>query len=571
MKPSLDQINARVEYVEEYYQEAHNQFDLDRTYLDRAFPIDVPKDVKAYYPPTAQIALDTGREHVPTNNPRIFVPKASDKPSAQEHKETLRKFYLGLLNRIVSESAISPLDVTVQDLFMTNTGVLKILYAPVKAKADGSDEYETIKRNALPIRILSVPARNFYPDPSDVPEYVIEIYERSAAEIKAKYPNWERPKNASGEYLKTVKWVEYHDAQYRCYLAAGEPILKQGVEKHGYGFIPYAWGFAGFGMETPDKDFSKRAQGIIRPLRKMLEEEAYLWSVNHEINKSLAWPTTYIIGAENLPELEKKPGKIIPLPGNAKIHTDEPGALASGVLQELQMVRNEIFDKTAPRSIRGLPETGVRSGYDRSLMVMEARLRYGSVNTALGRITATILGHAARLLETKIKDDGITIWGREPDRGEFEMVVKGSAVKGHYICYVEFAPAEVEDEYRRANTGAILRERGIISKTRAQEKYAGIIDPEEEQVQIYADQISENLLPVAIELAKTELTKEIMARQVKDGVALERTPTPEQVYGPRQRATGGSPTGAPFNAAQPPPFSAQEEQQVLSEELGKLK
>ena len=566
-KPTLEEILELKKYVEKYYQEAHQEWDRDQEYIDRMFAADVPKDMKTIYPPTATIVLDTAREHVPTDNPRIFVPKANDGDEAQGHKEKLRKFHRGLIYRNVAELSISPLDIAVQHLFQYNMGVLKLVYDPFKGDED-SEVYEIQKRSALPIKLRAVNPRTFFPDPSDNPKYVFEIYERDAIEVAAKYPHLNLKLDEENDPRKKVKWAEYHDENYRCFLVDDEPVLKTKVEKHGFGFLNYNWGFAGFGVETPDDNFSKRTQGILRPLRSMFEEEAYLWSVNHEINKSIAWPTTYVMG-QNLPHIEKKPGKIITLPEGTKIDRDTPGTQAEGVMTELQMVRNEIFDKTAPRSVRGLPESGVRSGYDRSLLVMEARLRYGSVNTALSKILAQFLCNAARLVELRIPD-GITVWGREPDRGEFEEVIKPSDIKGHYVCYVEFAPAEVEDEYRKANTGTMLHDRGVISKTRTREKYAGIIDPEEEEVQVLTDRLTDQMLPLAAQLVQGELAKEIMARQVKEGVSLAQTPTPEEVFAGRGREVAGSPTGAPFVAEEAKPFSPEEERKALDEELGKL-
>ena len=566
-KPTLDEIREKVKYVQDYYQSAHAEFDRDFLYLSCAFSVDVAQDVPIIRPPTAQIALGTLKDHVPTNYPHVFIPKASNQATAQEHKEKLRRFLLGLLNRIVMESPTSFLDTNVETLGMCNMAIQKIVYKPFIDEEDGDEETrETKRRNRLPVVIMAVHPRIFYPDPSDFPQYAIEIYERDSAEIAYKYPKWERPPSKQ----KTVLWVEYYDDNYRCYLANGEPVLKTKVEKHGYGFLPYSWTFAGFGLDTADNSRAYKTQGMIRPHRSMIEQQSYLWSVLHEIDKKGAWQPLFLELPPGvaMPSLDIKAGTVQSLPPGSKLITDAiPQVIPAGVLNELQIVQ-DYLDEMAPRPVRGIAVAGVRSGYDRSLMVMEARLRYGSVSLALGRVTANTLSKSLRLLENKIKDTGITVWGREPQKGEFEETIKGSDVKGHYICYVDFAPAEVEDEYRRANTGALLKERGIISNTRTQERYAGIVDPEEEQTQIWADRYMEQLFPTTLQLVQAELAKELAARRIKEGINL---PPPGEVLTgqrqPPQRELAGSPTSAPFVATQPKPFSSEEEQQVLKSEL----
>jgi hypothetical protein len=124
--------------------------------------------------------------------------------------------------------------------------------------------------------------------------------------------------------------------------------------------------------------------------------------------------------------------------------------------------------------LRGLSETGVRSGADRRLVISEALARYRYSEDAFKYRTAKVLTNCARLLKNVIPGD-VRVWARTPS-DEFDVVVKKSKMKEPFNCHVEFAPISEEDEYRRHDDIERLVSSGIITKPEARRQISNL-DP----------------------------------------------------------------------------------------------
>ena len=116
-------------------------------------------------------------------------------------------------------------------------------------------------------------------------------------------------------------------------------------------------------------------------------------------------------------------------------------------MQSLEYTNSKLSDSAAPKSVRGLAETNVRSGSDRSQVISEASLKYDTILEQMQLSTAKVMSNCTKIAE-RVVPDNIYLWAKTPDE-QFDVELDKSKIKGHYTTYVEFTPVSPEEEARR--------------------------------------------------------------------------------------------------------------------------
>ena len=485
-KPTLDDIIATIKRDELYYQgEVLEKFIEDERYyeLDFAELLDIPIEFKneGIVLPTARDMVDTFVDHIDIANARVSVNKKGISTISAERAEMLRKFYLGLIYRTNVESSISPWRIGAKHYALHGLTIFKTVWdadrwadKPIQKEGESEDKYaERIDewrgktQETLPIVIQAIHPYNVTPDPHYGGElYVFEKRRITCFEAKNRWPHW---KNLKGvQDASEVFHYSFWTKEYRCELIDDEPILKVrgGVTKHNYGFIPYVFIESGLGNLSREAKPSMRYVGMLRYMTDLLIAESRDFTVADVILKREAWKGGYLTGpgAKAATKLSMKYGEYTYLPEGVEVHHWERNLPPDMLNSHLARTSDYIAAHAAPRSVRGLSESGVRSGADRRLIIAEASARYQYSKDAFKNGTAKVLTNCARLLKNVIPGD-IRVWGKTPaDENAFDEIVKKDKMKEPFTCYVEFAPISEEDEYRRHDDLERLVSSGLVTR-----------------------------------------------------------------------------------------------------------
>ena len=122
-----------------------------------------------------------------------------------------------------------------------------------------------------------------------------------------------------------------------------------------------------------------------------------------------------------------------------------------------------IAGHAATRSIRGLSETGVRSGADRRQIIAEGGAKFNYPTEAFKFGTAKVLQNLAKLIKNVVPGD-VRVWALHPQDGSVETIVKKDDLVPPFNVHVEFQPTSEEDEYRRHDDQIRRREAGLVSE-----------------------------------------------------------------------------------------------------------
>lgn len=538
-KPTLEEILALLETCRTYYGEVFKKFDEDEKFYELNFKdlLRMPKEFKdeGITLPTARDMVDTCVDHTNIHNARVFVNRKGTSNISEDDAEMMRKFYLGLIQRTEVESSISPWRTSAKHYWLHGLTYLKTVWdadlsidKPIQKKGESEDDYAARldswrdENNAvLPIVIQAVHPRNVMYDPFGTNSFVFEVQEKLCYNVSRKWKNWSNPKEKTLGQM--IEHISFWTPEYRCELYDGEPVLRVpgGVDKHGYGFLPYVAIDSGLGNLSSKADPDKRYVGVLRYIRDILVSESRNYSTSDCVLKRTAWPWGTIEGdnAEQAGKIEQTFGTYTPMPKGTKLVQQTP-QVPPGALQELlNITTSYITSHAAPNSVRGLGESGVRSGTDRRQVIAEASTRYAYSEVAYRNGATKVLTNCAHLFKNIIPGD-LRVWARTKT-DEFDEVISKNKMKEPFTCYIEFAPISEEDEYTRHDDLERLVQSGIVTPNWARKQMSNV-DPvameiEDEVQKLKNDPMVQQLITqYAASKIMEALTKRSRAEAIKN-------------------------------------------------------
>jgi hypothetical protein len=548
-KPTLEEITELYEACKNYYGELQTAYDRDETFYELNFKtiLGLPKEFEqdGVVLPTARDLLDACVDHTDIHNARVFVNRKGTSAKSEEATEMMRKFYLGLINRIEQENQINPFRVAAKHYWLHGLGVLKTLWdadhwpdKPEQKKGEADEDY-AIKidkwradRNLkLPVLIQAVHPRNILIDPSGAESYVFEARPKTVYNVKLMYPRWSNPKDK--KITESVEHVSFWTPKYRCELYDGEPILrtKDGIVEHNYGFVPYVFIESGLGNINSTNDPVRRYVGILRYVTDLLISESRNYSTSDAVLKRTAWPYGVIKGAhaDQVETVEQTFGTYTRLPPDTEIIQLTPEAPPNAIMNLLAIASSTLAAHAAPNAIRGLSESGVRSGTDRRQLIAEASTKYIYAKEAFKNGAARVLANSAKLVKNVIPGD-FDVWARTPT-DEFDVEIKKDQMKEPFTCYIEFAPVSEEDEYTRHDDLERLVQSNIVPAKWATTQMSNV-DPVQIEVDkqvdliMKAEPVQQLLIQYASGKIMEALTKKARAEAAKNPPpAIEQSPT----------------------------------------------
>uniref|UniRef100_A0A6M3JAV3 Portal protein n=1 Tax=viral metagenome TaxID=1070528 RepID=A0A6M3JAV3_9ZZZZ len=587
-KPTVEQIleiydKSKDVYVKSGLQEALSE---DNRYyeLDFANELNIPSEFKkdATVLPTARDRVDSLVDHTDISHARVFVNKKGTSESSTESQEMLRKFALGLINRTNVESDISPLRVSAKHYWLHGVTWIKTVWdadnwydRPFKKDGESEeawagriDEWRNKTHDSLPIVIQAVNPANIIPDPYHAGrDYVFEVRKKLVYDAKRLPFKWDNPDNKKeGE---EIEQIEYSDRNYRCILIDRKPVWKVdgGVIEHNYGFLPYTAIESGLGNVDIESSPVKRYVGIIRYMKRLLVSQSSIYSMCDILTKLETMIGGYITGADasTIPKITQAYGKWYPMGDkDVKFNRWERNLSPREAYAHLAYITDMIDIHSAPKSMFGLGEEGVRSGADRRLVLAEAQSKLNYSKDAFANGWAQVLNKCARLVKNVIPGD-FEIWTRTPS-DEFDVVVKKSLFKEPFNFYVEFSPISEEDEYRRHEDLMRMFASGLYTKQHARGKLSDV------DIKALEKQELKELLkgsPAYLQTLSDVFVKLVQQALLQTGLV---PITPEQPGQPPQGGTQGGTTGRPLTTNTPqqtPP--GQQMVNNINKEIGRPK
>jgi hypothetical protein len=534
MGPTADYVKKLLSDYRVYFANFHKQCRQEEDYYFGRNVVPVPEGFDATRPATARSLIDVATDHVDTSNIDIDVPAP---PRALARAERLQKFYTGTWLGIKGPVLRS----AVRQAFTYGISWTKLMFdgdrwpkAPLMSTFEDSSgeldlsSYRDAMRDFTDRRCISFPfsLQNVNPgnlvwDDSDVgPRWVIEFYQRSAVDIKRRYPEWMMP--APDQDNNFADWVEYWDPVWHGRMAGGQWVW--GPHPHGYGFLPY---HALQPAQSLNWDVGKpedRFQGILYPVHSLLDSEARLVSAHEAIVRKHGWPTVNFQGDQRaveatLSQYETFGARNWVSPG-VDIKEAPSGHAPPEVFQHLNLVQTLIEIATYPNVIRGIRPRGVSAGFAMSSLAGMGRLRFQGVADGAARMVEQINSGFAKLVENRIKDK-VTVYART-DAHSFDQTIGPDDIKGLYENKVKMKAEAPEEREREALLGMRLLQARVISLHEAQ-KRAGILSPLEEQMRMEAEWL---LQSPELRAEKSRLAAEGLGLLAQLGEATGVTPQP---------------------------------------------
>jgi hypothetical protein len=585
-KPTVQEILDLYDDVKKQYDESgiFGQFEQDeRSYeLEFADELLLPDQFKAegIVLPTARDIVDTCVDNTDIFNVRVWTNKKGESAKSEDEQNLLRKFGLGVLYRNSVESTISPIRVAAKHYWLHGLTILKAVwdadrYMDKPEKKDGEsdeayaeriDTWRSEQHDSIPIVIKGINPRNILLDPyHDGGTFLFEVQEELCMNVKGRYEKWSNPQSKKSS--ASVEHISYWTKDFRCELYDREPVLEGEVVAHTYGHIPYVVIDSGLGNVDTKGDLKKRYVGILRYIRALLISESRDYSIGDIILKKNAYPWGYLEGpgALGVTNISQKFGEYTALPDGVKVVEMQPKLPPDALLTWMGAASSYLSSHGAPPSVRGMGETGVRSGADRRLMISQASTRYQYSNEAFKHGIAKVLSNCARIMKNVVPGD-INVWARTPT-DEFDIEIKKDKMKEPFTFYVEFAPISEEDEYRRHDDLERLSKAGLVTVQWARKQMSNVdaqaMEIDEEVQRLKQDPAVQQLISqyVAGKLMET-LSKRSLADSVdnpppsipqESGVPTGMAGPPQQGMNPAQagrRMAPPIPNTAPVGSAQ---------------------
>ncbi|KKN27047.1 hypothetical protein LCGC14_0868550 [marine sediment metagenome] len=609
-RPTKAWIFDQLTSLRTHYSGRNTSFDLDDQYYELMFRdrLGLPEEYKedGIVLPTARDIVDAGTNHVATVFARFLRPMRGMGQEAQEQAEMLRKFDTAMFYRTKMEASISPWRVAARHACTYGMWCFESLYnerklpdMPEKETDETDDEfadrmsiYDGELYDALPISIRAVHPRNVFPSING--DFMIIEESKTLLQAQSEWPQSNMKLMVSGVVMgggnagdgvvtgagRSAVQVMYMDKFYRAIYVNQVSVLPtadaEGIVGHDYGHVPYVVGFSGLGNEDAVAKPEKQAVGLIRYLRPLLRAESFAYSVYNIVIKAHSWPITFVSGpgAAAIANIKLKFGKIYEKPAGVTIEDYVKAPPPDLVMQHMTYTNAVLSASGAPRSVRGLPEAGVRSGTDRAQIINKAKMKYDSILEQMQLCTSKVMANCTKIAERVIPED-FHLWAKSPDE-EIDFRIDRKKIKHHYTTFCEFTSVSPEEEARRHADMMNLVKSGIMSSTTGRRRYLSHIDPEAEDIRVEAERLRLNpevqqvMGSIVASVLAGEAARLMKIKQLQAGQTPGQPPDGAQTSQASLTMPGGAQELSAMKRPQPQPAQSPGVEQLLSSTVSRV-
>lgn len=517
-KPTIRELIALRWELDAYYRPWKNQMLEDEAFYNAGSGLqggikvavgqaDTPDLFDQMRLPTGKTIVDTAAEHASGNFPRLHVPRRHETEKMQALTTLMEKAGQGFWYRCIAEAPLNPLRAWAQLGGLRGAICASLFYnkdkwpdlptkpGPGATETEDEDYDEAVaqRESAWPFELDWVDPMVVFPDPAtEGKEFIIIAFNRMAHEVKRRWPNWDMKKPGTNTVYKLTDYVDfisYWDRTYHAYIIGGpmttDPVAAQGqalikaydgVAPHGYGFLPYFFTSAGYGMPTGMPEY--RYQGLLTPIKDLLGAEMRSLTHTQAVIAQQAFP--WLIAQQGV-NLNMSLGGVTRVPAGTPLKDAvlelRPVVPISELLQFTELVKTRIEGATIPDTLSGLRPKGIYSGYHESILVGTGRARLRPLSDALEHTAEWATSGFFKLVENVVEGP-VSVWGKGMGGNEF-ITLKPSDINGAYEVYISLVPDLPQDTSVNIGNGQKLFQEGIISGRDFLETYAGRENAEE--------------------------------------------------------------------------------------------
>ena len=392
------------DYLVGYYSELHTQFNLLSEFYNQKIPLGVVKEVSVLYnPPTARIQIDTATDHLMGLGQNVHVYLWSESQKAKDLVGTYERFGQMFLNHIDRIYRVNVRRNCIKNCFLFGMFALKgPLYVPRLKPEGDEEEYREQLNRTFPFRFRAVHPMNILLDPSDPPQYVIEVYGRTVASIRKAWPKWTNPKNL--EDKRIVRWLEFWDANQRQYFIDEEPLLDEEDQINVYGFVPYKIGYSGLGLDSPEGKPEELAVSIIAPALSAYKVEGRIkTAIADNLERGLLQQPTITKKPEDDFKLAKVPGDISIIDPDYGFHNRDVPQVSKDAYTMLGIIDQD-EQAVIPHILEGRWPKGMTAGYPGAISIGQARIKLGGTGAAWETAISAALDDVLFLIKNVVKE-----------------------------------------------------------------------------------------------------------------------------------------------------------------------
>jgi hypothetical protein len=368
--------------------------------------------------------------------------------------------------------------------------------------------YMEMRKIAFPLSCEVINPQNMiWDDSASGPKWAIEIYEGvKVGKLRKFFPAWFA--QAATKNSDTEEYAVYWDAEWFGVLIGGEWATRP--YRHGYGIMPLIPAIMANTINSKMAPLEKRYQGLLSGVYDLLDAEDRIATAMEAILQGYAWPSIDFSGDNNtVLKAVAAAYRIIGAKNILQKGTRAVPAPRPAVQQELFTVlgqfQAQIEQNTVAAVARGQSPSGISSGFGVTSLAGMARLRFGPMADGLSRAVEQCNGVFLRVIELKI-GRAITVSARS-EVHNFDQRIGPEDIRGLYENDVKFKAESPDERERAASLGERLYGAGLISLTEAQRR-AGIVNPQQEQIQMIAERIAAVAEEASIEAVAAELSED---------------------------------------------------------------
>jgi len=501
-KPAASVLFSRAEDLRERNAGRDAMYDrLDKLYFLEDKKLPTEGGVQYVTMPYAQSVIDLVADLASQMELTIEIPAANESHDAEKDAEGLEEWFMAWLSmngkkqqrNIVGEAAW---------LAAQRAQVIgKTVYLDRSLKKGDDDEYSVA---GLPVSLQLRDPRNVYVADGPLgPRYVVERWERKAADVRAVYPGTLDPEIDDDT---DVTWTEYWDEKYRVYFANGEPIRQKGGEvvAHGYGCIPYSFGNA---RTTPFREGSKRFRPVLVSVESLAGTIDTWFSILATAGLSSvtnAWAVySDQYGGENGKPLDVTPNAKNYFSPQDKIQAIQRGSMPADFFQLGTLLFQAWQVNTFPFNLFG-QSPGDIAGYAISLLSQAGRRVILPIWKAIEDMLAGAMLNCVVICKHKVAPlagDSIPLMvsvdaasGRRRVKRSVRLNV--AKVGDDFDLSVKLADPMPQDEASNLRMALEATKGGLISQETAARKYGIVTDPARELERMAAEAIFKQLAPL---------------------------------------------------------------------------
>ena len=565
-KPSVEDVKQLYEDCERRYQESgvFEEFEQDEKFYECDIHdlLDLPKELRVLSAndkggivvPTARYFIDTAVDHTNVFFPVVKVPSKETGFNSRtfDEAEMIRKAALGIYYGNNIDNSIAPARVGCKHFYINGVAIFKegwdpdrYMNRPDRGQDESEndyavkmDEWRSTHHDSVPVFYQAIHPGHIMLDPyHDGGMFVFETRDELVFDVNEKFPWWGNPEGKQ-KLSDKVKHVTFFSNQWRGEFYDWEPVMplkgKKGIFNHDYGFIPYTVIDTGLGNVSKDNDLKQRYVGLLRYVRDLLISESRDYSLGDILLKRGVLGGGFLQGddAKLVEKIDEGYGKWTPLPPGVEVVKNQPDTPPEALLQWMETTQNYLA-ALAPRSVRGMGETGVRSAAHQRSLADQAAQMYQYSNIAFENGFSKVLSNCVRIVKNVVPGD-IDLWARTPT-DEFDVEIKKDKLKEPFVVYVQFNSMSDEENYRKQDGLRLLVQSGIASIDYARAQMPNMDVKAMKKAEL-KQVIRTGLVPQYQQYANARLTIALSELAAKEGI-------PQTLGMPQQQGQGGPPQG----------------------------